>query len=115
MHLAVVGAVAELAAASLMERSLEASGVVEPLKSGVAGRMSRAAKLLAAAGGAVMFGVGRRHRAGRIAGGTMIAAGNALTRFAVMEAGHESARDPRYVVGPQRRRVNERQSAGAGG
>jgi formate-dependent nitrite reductase membrane component NrfD len=115
VRLAVVGAVAELAVASLMERSLEASGVVEPLKSGAAGRMSRGAKLLAAAGGALMFGVGRRHRAGRVAGGVMIAAGNALTRFAIMEAGHESARDPRYVVGPQRRRVNERQATGAGG
>jgi len=28
-------------------------------------------------------------------------------RFAVFEAGKEGARDPRYVVGPQRRLVDE--------
>ena len=32
-------------------------------------------------------------------------AASALTRFGVFEAGRASARDPKYIVGPQRQRL----------
>jgi hypothetical protein len=40
--------------------------------------------------------------------GAALVAGSALTRFAVFEAGLASARDPRYTIAPQRRRLAAR-------
>jgi hypothetical protein len=37
--------------------------------------------------------------------GTSLLAGSVLTRFGVFEAGVSSAKDPKYVVVPQRNRV----------
>jgi hypothetical protein len=37
---------------------------------------------------------------------------SALTRFSVFEAGKESARDPRYTIEPQKRRLAARRAAG---
>lgn len=42
---------------------------------------------------------------GAVVGGILTAAGAVLERFAVVEAGRQSTRDPRFVVGPQRRRL----------
>jgi hypothetical protein len=36
-------------------------------------------------------------------------------RWSVYKAGFQSARDPRYTVGPQRERVQQRGTAGASG
>jgi len=41
------------------------------------------------------------------ASGAALLAGSALQRFGVFEAGVESTRDPKYVVVPQRERLNE--------
>ena len=38
-------------------------------------------------------------------------AASALTRFGVFEAGRTSARDPKYIVGPQRERLAARAAA----
>ena len=46
-----------------------------------------------------------RHRSWRQLAGAAFLAGSACTRFAIFEAGQESARDPRYTVVPQRRRM----------
>jgi hypothetical protein len=48
-----------------------------------------------------------------VAGGTLLAAGSALTRFGVFEAGVESTKDPKYVVVPQRERLAARQNGHA--
>ena len=81
--------------------------VSEPYHEGKAGRLLRAAKACTAAGAAVTLAVGRR-RAGAVLGGALLAAGSALTRFGVYEAGMESARDPKYTVVPQRERIAAR-------
>ena len=47
-----------------------------------------------------------------MAGGLALAAGSALTRFAVVEAGQESARDPRHTVATQQARLEERRARG---
>jgi hypothetical protein len=41
-----------------------------------------------------------------VAGGALVAAGALATRWSVFEAGTQSAADPRYVVEPQRRRLD---------
>ena len=104
-RLAVGGAVAELAAAQVMEQRLGELG--EPYRRGRAGRLSVLAKALSVTGAAVLGLAGRR-RPAAIAGSLLLLAGSACERHAVIEAGRQSARDPKYVVGPQRRRLDER-------
>jgi formate-dependent nitrite reductase membrane component NrfD len=95
-----VGAVAtELAVEQLLERRL--GDVAEVFHLGTARRLFRASKGCSAAGAVILALFGRR-RPLAVAGGALVATGAALTRFAVFEAGKASARDPRYVVGPQR-------------
>jgi hypothetical protein len=40
-----------------------------------------------------------------VAGSALLLAGSACERWAVYKAGFQSAADPKYVVGPQRRRL----------
>jgi hypothetical protein len=112
-RLAMIGAIAELAATTAMERRLGELG--EPYQQGETGRFVKAAKVLMASGGAVMALAGRR-RAGAAVGGALLLAGALSERWAVYRAGPESARDPKYTVGPQRRRKaqRERDRAAAG-
>ncbi|MBO0894112.1 MAG: hypothetical protein J2O39_07020, partial [Acidimicrobiales bacterium] len=53
---------------------------------------------------------GRRSRLGATAAGAALLLGSALTRFGIFEAGNRSARDPRYVVEPQKARLAARTS-----
>jgi hypothetical protein len=55
-------------------------------------------------GGAVGAVVGR-HRAVLAASGAALLVGSALQRFGVFEAGVASTQDPKYVVVPQRERL----------
>jgi hypothetical protein len=43
-----------------------------------------------------------------MAAGATLFVGSALTRFGIFAAGVESARDPKYTVVPQRRRLEAR-------
>ena len=86
-RLALVGAAAELAAS----RKIEAVSEVYD------NRLSRASRALTVAGMAALL---VRGRAAAVVGGALVATGAALTRFAVAEAGVQSAADPRYVVAP---------------
>lgn len=97
------GAAAELASTELLRRRLDRD-LAKTYSGATAGRLSRLARGLMAAG-AVAVAVGGRRRPVAIAGGVAAAAGAALERFAVVEAGKASARDPRLTVGPQRRRL----------
>jgi hypothetical protein len=91
----------------VMQRQL--GDVGEPYHKGLAGSLSTVSKMLTGSGAAVMAVFGRRPWA-RAAGGALIATGAACTRFTVFEAGKESARDPKYVVSQQRRRLRDRAS-----
>ena len=56
--------------------------------------------------------LGGRRRSVAVASGLALMAASALTRFGVFEAGLESARDPRYTIEPQKRRLASRRAAG---
>lgn len=51
-------------------------------------------------------------RGASVVAGAALAAASAYTRFGMLEAGIESTKDPRYVVEPQRSRLEERRAAG---
>ena len=101
---------AQLVGLQLMEHSLGEAG--EPLSSGTAGVLGKLAKGLTLVGG-VAIGLGaRRSRAAAVAGGAAVTAGALAERWAIFRAGFQSAADPKYVVGPQRSRIDEGQTRG---
>lgn len=108
--LAVAGSAAELVASELMERRMDPVAA-EPLHQGTPGKMLKWSKYLAAAGGLAAL-VGGRNRTVAVASGAALLAASALTRFGVLEAGLESTKDPRYVIEPQKRRLEERRQRG---
>ena len=110
-RLAVIGATAELAIAATMELRLGELG--EPYRREPAVRYRRAAGALTASGAIVTATVARRSRPAAIAGSALLLAGAVCERWSVFKAGFISARDPRYTVGPQRRRVRDGRGHGA--
>ncbi|HET7572885.1 MAG TPA: NrfD/PsrC family molybdoenzyme membrane anchor subunit [Gaiellaceae bacterium] len=109
-RLAVAGVAAEGALMQAMELRLGPVG--EVYHQGAAGKLSWAAKGLAGAGAALLATKGRKSRAAAVLGGALVCAGEVCVRWAVFKAGFQSARDPKYVVESQRRRV-ERQGTKA--
>jgi formate-dependent nitrite reductase membrane component NrfD len=105
-RLAIAGVLAEGAAMQLMERRLGMHR--EVYKQGAAGRFARAAKGLATVGALVLATKGPKSRGAAIAGGALICAGEVCLRWSVYKAGFQSARDPKYTVEPQRRRIAAR-------
>jgi formate-dependent nitrite reductase membrane component NrfD len=101
-RMAVAGAGLEVAASRLMEQRLGLSA--EAYTTGKAHRLRKWSEYLTV-GGAVGAAVGR-NRAVLAVSGLALLAGSALQRFGVFEAGVESTRDPKYVVVPQRERVD---------
>ena len=107
-RMALAGAAVEIAAAEVILRK----GLVsEPYRIGRPGRLMRAARNATAVASAVTFAAGGRSRVlSALAGATYLAA-SVTTRFGVFEAGLASARDPKYVVVPQRERLAARAAA----
>jgi hypothetical protein len=107
---ALAGAAIELAASQKVEHG---HGIVdEPFHTGRPGVLLKAAKACTAGGAGLTLLAGRSRVAGVVAG-ALLAAGSALTRFGVFEAGVESTKDPKYVVVPQRERLAARQNGHA--
>jgi hypothetical protein len=105
-RLAALGAGLELAASHRMESR---SGLVaEPYQQGTAGKKMRLAKQLTIAGAVTAAVLGRRSRVAAVASGAALFVASALTRFGVFEAGVASTEDPKYVVVPQRERLQQR-------
>jgi formate-dependent nitrite reductase membrane component NrfD len=102
-RLAVAGVLAEGALMQAMELRLGTVG--EVYHQGAAGKFSWAAKGLAVAGAALLTRRGRKSRASAVLGGAMVCAGELCLRWSVYRAGFQSARDPKYVVESQRRRI----------
>lgn len=103
---AAAGAAQEIVAAQVMDRRL---GIVrEAYHHGRAGTLRRGSEILTVSGLLGTLTVARRSRAGAVASGLALLAGSALQRFAVFEAGVASTKDPKYVVVPQRERLNAR-------
>lgn len=112
-NLAVIAAVSDLIAARVTEYLMDPV-TREPLHHGTPGRMLAWSERLAAVGGlGALLGGGRRSTAA-LSGLTLLSA-SALLRFGFFEAGKESARDPRYVIEPQKRRLAARRAAGITG
>jgi hypothetical protein len=102
---AVGGAALELAASTAMETAAGLAG--ETFRQGRAGTMLRCAKGLTLAGAFGAATLGRRNRVAAAISGVALLAGSALTRLGIFEAGRASTRDPKYVVVPQRTRLNK--------
>lgn len=100
---AAVGAAGELAASRLMEHRMGLER--EAYRTGRAHRLRRGAEILTTAGLAGTVLVAGRGRAGAAASGLCLLAGSALQRFGVFEAGVATTKDPKYVVVPQRERL----------
>lgn len=98
------GAVAEMVAMQALRRRLGPE-LATAYEAGRAGRLGRWAKALTIGGAATAI-LGRRQRLLAVAGGLATATGAALERFAIIQAGTASTVDPRYVVEPQRRRLD---------
>jgi hypothetical protein len=96
----VLGAkLADLVCREVVADAARAAGVAAPLRDGHAATLWKAARWLSVASLAGTL-LGRRRVAGVL--GTAAAL---LSRFAVVEAGHASAADPRATFAPQRRRL----------
>ena len=102
-RLAVGGAVFELVAAEVLQRRL--GDVGEAYDRGRARRAKQISQAATAGGAALLATVGRRRRVPQVAGALLVLVGAAAERFAVFEAGVESAVDPAFTVGPQRHRL----------
>jgi hypothetical protein len=103
-RLAVAGVLAEGALMQAMELRLGTVG--EVYRQGDAGKFSWAAKGLSLAGAALLARRGRKSRTSAVLGGALVCAGELCLRWSVFKAGFQSARDPKYVVEPQRARVS---------
>ncbi|USQ81797.1 NrfD/PsrC family molybdoenzyme membrane anchor subunit [Ornithinimicrobium faecis] len=110
-RLAVLGAATDLIAMRQFEEHLAEWDLDEPIHTGEAGAKLAAAQVLTVAGGLGSLLAGRS-RVVAVASGLALATASALTRFGIVEAGIESAKDPKYTVGPQKRRLQERREAG---
>lgn len=111
--LAALGVVGDLVATRVMEHRMDPV-TAEPLHEGKAGAMLKWSERLAAAGGLGSLLAGRS-RVVAAASGLALLAASALTRFGVFEAGLASARDPRYTIEPQKKRLAARRAAGVTG
>jgi formate-dependent nitrite reductase membrane component NrfD len=102
---AVMGAAAELAASRLMEKRL---GVVRDVyTTGKAHQLRTWAEYLTAAGLIGTVIAGRRSQAVSAVSGLALLTGSLLQRLGIFEAGVASTKNPRYVVLPQRQRLND--------
>lgn len=108
--LAALGVVGDITAMKFMERRMDPVAA-EPLHHGEAGKMLRWSERLAVAGGLGAVLGGRNRLVAAVSGLALLAA-SALTRFGVFEAGIHSAKDPRYTIEPQKRRLAARRAAG---
>jgi formate-dependent nitrite reductase membrane component NrfD len=103
-RMALAGAVFALTMEARMRQSMGLSA--ETLRTGKARRLMQTSRAFTFGGALGAITLGRRHRSAAVIAGTALVAGSACTRFAIFEAGQESARDPRYTVVPQRDRVD---------
>jgi len=108
--IAVAGVIGDLVATRVMRRRMDPL-TAETLHEGGPGTLLRLSEALVVAGGIGTL-LGGRHRAGAAAAGLALVAASALTRFGVFEAGIHSAKDPRYTIEPQKRRLAARRAAG---
>lgn len=103
----VLGPAAAAAELGLMELMKHNMGEVKEAftESEKAHRYERAAQIATGIGIAAGALLGKRSRIASAVAGAGLLVGSALTRFAIFEAGLQSAENPRYTVVPQRKRL----------
>jgi hypothetical protein len=106
-RLATYGAIVELIASRRLENRL-GSGVGEVFLTGDAQRELERASTLTVGGVLGSMLLGRRSRIAAIVSGAALLAGGLYERLGLLHAGVASTKDPKYVVEPQRRRIEER-------
>jgi hypothetical protein len=102
-RLAIGGAVVELVTEKVMEERLGELAEVYDVEE--AGAFSNAARVCTSVGAALLALGGRRRPLLARLGALGLLAGSICQRWAVYKAGFQSARDPKYVVKPQRERL----------
>ncbi|GAB7005761.1 polysulfide reductase NrfD [Nocardioides sp. AN3] len=102
-RMALAGAAVEIVAA---EQILKRGLVAEPYRIGRPGKLMRIARNATAAASVLTVLGGRSRILSAVAGATYLSASLA-TRFGVFEAGLVSAKDPKYVVVPQKARQHQ--------
>jgi hypothetical protein len=107
-RLALIGAAGELAASALVDR--KPALPARAYTTGPAHRMRRWSEGLTAGGAALAVTLARRSRPAAALAGLALLSGSALQRFGVFEAGVMSTEDPKYVVVPQRERLDRRRA-----
>ncbi len=110
-RLALAGVAGDLAAMEYTKRTMHPLER-EPMETGEPGRKLKLAETLVIAGGVGTLLFAKRSRILAVASGVALAAGSALTRFGFVEAGHASTKDPKYVVEPQKDRLEARRAKG---
>lgn len=110
-RLALLGVGTELVAMHQLEEHLGELGIDEPIAAGRGSAKLRVAKALTIAGGVGTLLAGRS-RVAALASGAALATASALTRMGIVEAGIESAEDPKYTVRVQKDRLDERRRQG---
>lgn len=105
-RMALGGAAVEIAAAEAILRRHALAA--EPYRTGLPGRLMRIARAGTAVAAAATVASAHRSRVLSAAAGATYVAASLVTRFAIFEAGRASARDPKYVVVPQRERLARR-------
>jgi hypothetical protein len=111
-RMAVGGAALEIAGAETMLRRI--GMVAEPYREGRPGKLISTARTMTAVAAGMTLLAGRRSRALSVAAGVTCVAASMMTRFGIFEAGLASAKDPKYVVIPQRERMAARERERSG-
>ncbi len=105
-RMALAGVALEIGADRAMTRRL--GMIAEPYEQGRSGALVKAARATTL-GAAALTVLGRRSRLLRAVAGAAYVAGSLTLRFGIFEAGLASARDPKYVVVPQKERKEQRE------
>ena len=85
----------------------------EPYHRGTPSKFSHLSQVLIVGGVGLLLRRGQNSRGAAIAAGSMLCAGALSARLTVYKAGFQSASDPKYVVGPQRRMIERGERRGA--
>ncbi|HUA48374.1 MAG TPA: NrfD/PsrC family molybdoenzyme membrane anchor subunit [Solirubrobacteraceae bacterium] len=110
-RLAVGAALVEVGIKEVMHHQLGAQG--EPYTQGAGARFGHLSRACNLAGSALMLRAGARSRPAAIAAGVLLCAGALSARWSTYRAGFQSAADPKYVVGPQRAKIERGERPGA--
>ena len=109
LRLGVLAGAAEIVLDTVMRKRMGLPG--QAYEEGRAHQYSQAAQAATVTGVLTGALLGRRSRAAAAVAGAALVAGSALVRFAIFQAGLNSADDPTYTVIPQRQRLEARSRA----